>query len=107
MQMRQVRHLVADHAAARARVRIRGLQHVVIDNELTPTIEKIRKADASGGAFEFIVFVDGHPWQPSAFSGQTIAGTGVLLLPGEQSIARTVPFVRLDDHALNIISGLV
>jgi hypothetical protein len=60
----------------------------VVNQELTPAIKELRKRARAAVGVEAVLLVDGDPRQLAAPARQLVAQAGVLLLAGEQLLAR-------------------
>jgi hypothetical protein len=88
MQIGEVADLAVVERAALALLsgRLAWVPHVVVGDQLTPTLERLQQRDRPVWAGQRDGGIDLHHWQPPAGCGQRVTGPRVGLLPHKQLI---------------------
>jgi hypothetical protein len=88
---------VARGRATRASVLPTRIEHEVLDDELTTTVEQVEQANGSVRPLESVVLVDSHHRKHSSLGAESIAGFRHRLLVGKQGNAGLAPFFAAGD----------
>src|SRR5713226_9342214 len=84
---------VRDRRVDRAAGLVARAEHEVVDEQLTAAIKELRKHARAVLGVEAVLLLDTGPWQLASLARQLVAQPGVLLLAGEQLLARGRPFL--------------
>jgi hypothetical protein len=97
MKMGEVADLVDEHRAAVAARFLVGAEHEVVEDELTPPVEKVDEPRLSLWAVEHVVPLDPDPRQAAALCGKRISRPGRCLFLRTQLLKSRFPFFLRDD----------